>query len=64
MHRALTPDPLAKRWGCKWKEKSTAGAQAKRGASGDRLFFLKCAGGEALSFFDRKAKFILHEAVQ
>lgn len=41
----MQPLPFGENGVCKRKEKSTAGA-AKR-ASGDRLFFLKCAEGLA-----------------
>jgi len=43
----MQPCLVAEQWVCKRNEKSTAGA-AKR-ASGDRLFFMKCAEGNALS---------------
>ena len=45
----MQPLPRGEQWVCKRKEKSTAGAGPQVRASGDRLFFLKCAEGEALS---------------
>lgn len=41
----MQPLPFGENRVCKRNEKSTAGAQAQRGASGDRLFFVKRAEG-------------------
>ena len=44
----MQPCLVANRWVANGREKWTAGAQAKRGASGDRLFFSECARPQAL----------------
>jgi len=43
----MQPCLVAEQWVCKRNEKSTAGAATR--ASGDRLFFMKCAEGKTLS---------------
>jgi len=44
----MQPHGKPKKAVCKWREKLTAGAQAQRGASGDRPFFWQCAEAASL----------------
>ena len=47
----MQPCLVAEQWVCKRNEKSTAGAAQR--ASGDRLFFMKSAEGNALRMHQR-----------